>query len=342
MKVLVVGPDRSDPGGVANYYNAVFPRLSVEDVEAHYLEIGSTRGDGTGLHILGDQLRLWRTIGNLQPDVVHLNPSLVPRSFFRDGLFALQAKLHRRKLLVFFRGWDTSFERRVKGPLGWFFNNSLGTADMFIVLASCFASRLREWGVKAPILLGSTVVNDDDLAGFSLEDKQQAMRSSDRLKLLFLARLEWGKGVVDLVDAVIILLDRGYRLMLTIAGDGPAMKEVKSRVAKNSLYGEFIRIAGYVRGEKKTEIFRTHHIFCMPTRYAEGMPNSIIEAMGFGMPVITCPVGGIADFFEDGRMGVLVPDRNVAMIAGAIEELVSDTVRMAEIAHNNHEYATGR
>ena len=68
MKVLVVGSDRNDPDGVSNCYNDVFSRLSGDDVEAHYLEIGSTHGGSKPrLHIVGDQLRLWKTIGQLKP-----------------------------------------------------------------------------------------------------------------------------------------------------------------------------------------------------------------------------------------------------------------------------------
>jgi len=342
MKVLVVGPDRNDPGGVANYYNAVFPRLSEDGVEAHYLEIGSTHGGMSRLHIIGDQLRFWKTLGKLKPDIVHLNPSLVTRSFFRDGLFIFLAKLRGCRVLVFFRGWQVSFERHVSEKLHWFFRLTYGRADEFIVLASSFSDSLVKWGVTAPIHLGTTVVCDENLEGFSIDNKVQEIKKTGEFKLLFLARLEWEKGVVDLIQAVMGLLDRGHRLVLTIAGDGPAMDEIQRQIAEKQLYIDCIRIVGYVRGQDKLDIFRSHHIFCLPSQYAEGMPNSIMEAMGFGMPVITCPVGGIADFFEDGAMGVLIRERTVQAVSEAIEYLTSDPEKIAEISRYNHDYAMRR
>lgn len=247
-------------------------------MEVHYLEIGSTHGGKSCLHIIGDQLRFWRTLGRLKPDIVHLNPSLVTRSFFRDGLFIFQAKLRGCRVLVFFHGWQVSFERRVAGNLGWFFRVTYCKADEFIVLASRFADSLVKWGVAVPIHLGTTVVCDENLENFSIDSKVHEVKKAEQFKLLFLARLEWEKGIIDLIQAVMGLLDRGHRIVLTIAGDGPAMDEIRGQIAGKQLYSEYIRVVGYVRDQDKLDIFHSHHIFCLPTQYAEGMPTSIIEA----------------------------------------------------------------
>ncbi len=63
-----------------------------------------------------------------------------------------------------------------------------------------------------------------------------------------------------------------------------------------------MRFLGHVSGAAKTQAFRAADIYLF-TSLAEGMPNSVLEAMAFGLPIVTRPVGGIRDFFEDGRMG---------------------------------------
>ena len=342
MKVLVVGPDRKDPGGVANYYNAVFPRLSGDEISAHYLEIGSTHGGRSGLHIIGDQVRFWRAIGSLKPDIVHLNPSLDLRSFFRDGLFILQSKLRGSQVLVFFRGWQELFEEKVTGKLKWLFNVTYGRADRFIVLAKSFSDRLSEWGITVPVDLGTTTVNDDLLDGFSIDEKVNSLVNMQETRLLYLARLEPEKGILELLTAVDTLLNRGMLLTLTIAGDGPAMNRVCAQVSSMGQYQSKINIVGYVRNQEKTDLLTSHHIFCFPTQYGEGMPNSVLEAMAFGMPVITCPVGGLADFFEDGVMGALLGTKEPGLIAESITRLVSDRHHMAEISQYNYGYAQSR
>lgn len=342
IKVLITGPSLQDQGGVANYYNAVLPWLAAEGVQAEYLEIGSTYGKGRLLHFIGDHVRLWRNITKFQPDIIHVNPSLVPKSFLRDGLFIFFAKLRKKPVLVFFRGWDLSFERQVPVRYGWFFRITYNKADAFIVLASRFAECLREWGVVATIHMGTTVVADENLEKFSIEKKLNDLKRDKNIKLLFLARLEREKGVVELIHSVIELIDRGLPIELTVAGSGLAMDEIVRLLSDNSNYREHIRMVGYVTGKYKVEILSSHHIFCFPTQYAEGMPNSIMEAMAFGMPVITCPVGGLADFFVNRQMGILLKHVNTSEISGAIESLISDRELSVNIANFNHKYAMQR
>lgn len=342
MKVLVVGPDRQDPGGVANYYNAVFPKISDREVTAHYLEIGSTRGRGRGLHIVQDQLRFWRTIGQLAPDLIHLNPSLDIKSFLRDGAFIFLAKLRRKPVLVFFRGWQQPFETTVADKLLWFFKLSYGRADAFIVLANAFAERLRAWGISAPIALGATAVADELLENFSIDAKIDELNASPMLRLLYLARLEREKGVLQLLEAVKTLLQRGLPITLTIAGDGPVMADVRRFIEELGEHRDRIEIVGYVRGQAKIDILRGHHVYCFPTQYGEGMPNSVLEAMAFGMALVTCPVGGIADFFENGRMGTLIEQAEPEMIANAIADLIADRAAVPAIALYNYRFARQR
>ena len=340
-RILIVGPSLQDPGGVANYYNAVYPLLAAPGLETDYLQIGSTHGKGMKLHIITDQLRFWRKLGSFRPDIVHLNPSLVHKSFLRDGLFVFLAKLRGKPVLVFFRGWQESFEARVEGRYRWFFRKTYLRADRFIVLASAFARKLRVWGVSVPVVQGTTAVSDKVLEGFSIDAKVKIFANHNPVRLLYLARLERNKGVLQLLDAVIALLKKGRPVALTIAGDGEALEAVRERLSGYPQFHDRLHLAGYVRGEVKTGILCSHHVYCFPTRYDEGMPNSVLEAMAFGMPVITCPAGGIGDFFESGKMGVLLNDNSPAEIEAAIESLLSDDDRLSGMSRYNHAYACG-
>jgi glycosyltransferase involved in cell wall biosynthesis len=69
------------------------------------------------------------------------------------------------------------------------------------------------------------------------------------------------------------------------------------------------------------------------------LPISVLEALAFGMPVITCAVGGLADIFKDSEMGTFVPLRDPEAIAGAIDQMIGNREAMARIAEYNHAYA---
>ena len=100
-----------------------------------------------------------------------------------------------------------------------------------------------------------------------------------------------------------------------------------------------INFTGDVRGQRKTDIFVEHHIYCFPTFYGEGLPTSVLEAMAFGMPIVTRPVGGLADMFEDGKMGHLVQGTSPEEIAVSLEMLMSHPDRMVEMGRYNASYA---
>ena len=254
----------------------------------------------------------------------------------------IQAKLRGSKVLVFFRGWQEKFEKQVVGRLKWFFDLTYARSDRFIVLAESFASRLVEWGIKVPIERATTTVADELLDGFSIREKTTSLISAEDISLLYLARLEPEKGVLVLLDAVKTLLDNSIHLTLTIAGDGPAMKAVRQRVESMQKFRDRVTIAGYVRNKDKADLLKSHHVFCFPTSYGEGMPNSVLEAMAFGMPVVTCPVGGLADFFQDGSMGALLTCNDQETLASVISDLMSDRKKMVAMAEYNYRYAQDR
>ena len=80
-------------------------------------------------------------------------------------------------------------------------------------------------------------------------------------------------------------------------------------------------------------------LFLLPTAHGEGMPNCVLEAMAAGLPVVTCPVGGIKDFFLDGRHGCLIGGNHSAQIAKAIRQLLNDNGLRDEIAKYNAAFA---
>ena len=84
------------------------------------------------------------------------------------------------------------------------------------------------------------------------------------------------------------------------------------------------------------------HVFILPTYHGEGMPHSVLEAMGFGIPVITRPVGGVIDFFEHGKMGFITESKDPVVLAELIETLVDDAELRREMAIYNFKYTQQR
>lgn len=339
MKILLTLPSLMDPGGITNFYNTILPYLiNTRSFQINKLEIGSTHGYLKLLHPVMDQLRFRKELLN-NPSFIHINPSLNFKSFIRDGFLIWQAKRKKFSVLVFFHGWDKKFERCIKLKLLYFFLKTYGKADAFIVLASEFKQSLRNFGLKQPIYLGKTIIDDSLLVDFDINKKITNFNSKKQIRILFLSRLEKEKGIFEAIDAFYILIKKGYNITMSIAGDGKIRYDIMTYLNKNLKLSQNIIFLGYIKNTEKANALINHDIYCFPTYYSEGMPISVVEAISFGLPVITTPVGGLADIFKDEKMGFLVSDIDPKNIADKIEILINNRQLMCKIAGYNYHFA---
>jgi glycosyltransferase involved in cell wall biosynthesis len=88
----------------------------------------------------------------------------------------------------------------------------------------------------------------------------------------------------------------------------------------------------------KFDVFVKADIFLFPT-YGEGLPVALLEAMAYGLPVVSRPVGGIKDFFEQGTMGFLAQSLNPEEFADHLENLINNPALRHEISVFNRQYA---
>ncbi len=341
MKLVVITlPSLADPGGVTEYYNTILPVLYESDkLNIYPLEIGRTHGRGKRFYHITDQIRFLKFLLTMKPDLVHINPSLNFKSFVRDGIFIYWARLCNIPVVVFFHGWDIQFEGKLKKQFKFFFDSTYKKAGAFIVLASVFKNALKTLGVPAQVHLLTTTLNPCLMKNFSIEKKIIRMKQSGSVKLLFLSRIEREKGVFETVDAFSMLLEEHPTLKLSIAGNGGALQALKKYISGLGLSNR-IALLGDIRGNRKKELLASHDLYCMPTYHPEGMPLSVIEAMASGMPLITRPVGGITDFFQEGKMGYLCRSIAPEEVAACIRKLLLNKEAMYTMAEYNHHYAT--
>jgi glycosyltransferase involved in cell wall biosynthesis len=337
MSILVTAPVLNRSGGVAAYYSILREHLQAD---THFCPVGS-RADGEPF--LTSYARLWRDYRQFyrmarssRCGLVHLNPSLEPKALLRDGLSLLIAKALGRKVLVFMHGWDDACELAIRRRFLFLFRRVYFQADAFVVLAARFQSMLRELGYDKPIYRETTVVPDAVLACTRVKLTHPKPDRSG-LNILFLSRIEECKGIYEAIDTFRLVREKHPFVTLTVAGDGSELKKAKQYAQTRGI--DTIRFLGWITGPQKHQVFSDADIYLFPTRQGEGMPVSVLEAMAYGLPVITRPVGGLADFFEQGKMGFITDSRDPQILASFLQRLASDSDRRREIASYNHAFA---
>ena len=151
----------------------------------------------------------------------------------------------------------------------------------------------------------------------------------------FAARLENGKGPMVLIDAFAEVERRLGNCYLRVAGNGPQTYKVRARARALGLSHCCDFVGNYKGAEGRDAFLQTLDVFVLPT-YAEGTPNSLIEAMANGVPVIASGVGGIPDIVVKGT-GLLVPPGEPMALANAMLTLARDPELRAEIGRAGRE-----
>jgi glycosyltransferase involved in cell wall biosynthesis len=128
------------------------------------------------------------------------------------------------------------------------------------------------------------------------------------------------KGYDVLLRALALLSKEGIKAELLLAGEGPQRDELKKLAAELGLL-DSVSFLGYVNDVPG--LFASAQVVVHPSR-SEGLSNSILEAMGEGVPVIATRVGGTPELIEDGRNGLLVPPGSPAPLAQALRKLLVD------------------
>jgi glycosyltransferase involved in cell wall biosynthesis len=142
-------------------------------------------------------------------------------------------------------------------------------------------------------------------------------------RVLFAGVLTPRKGVVDLLLASRLLAERGVPHELVLAGGTPDEGPDAEAEVRAAAEGSRARFLGAQPHEAMTGLYREADVFCLPSWW-EAMPLSVLEAMASGLPVVASMVGDIPRAVEDGVTGRLVPPRQPAALADALEPLLRD------------------
>ena len=338
-KLLLVHPDVSRLGGIEGYFLKIRPHFTL----SHESCGNSSRPGEKGVfsrirRILGDYLNFWRKVSNPEVNYVHINPSLQAKMFYRDWVFLWLAKCHGKKTVVFFRGWDLQFQQKLDKRNGWIFRLLYGNADAFIVLSSTFKDVLLKWNIDQPIYQEVTIIEDEVFDTIQLEDLLEQRNQISPKQLLFPSRILRAKGIFTTLRALQKVQETSPETGLIVAGDGEDLSQARQLVKDLQL--DNVEFTGIVSGDQKYDLFRRAQLLCFPTEHDEGFPNTIVESMAFGLPVLTRPVGGVKDFFIDTQHGFAIDSTDPLDFAKFIQQILNDRNRYNEIARNNNRYAS--
>ena len=159
--------------------------------------------------------------------------------------------------------------------------------------------------------------------------------------LLGLGRMATKKGFQVLVEILPALLGELPELRVVLAGGGDLLERFREAARP---WPERVFFPGAVLRDTLPDLFRAADLFVLPAVHdgrgnVDGLPNVILEAMASGLPVVASGISGIPLAVEDGRTGLLVPERDAGALLAALRRLLADPAAAREMGERGRRTA---
>lgn len=158
-------------------------------------------------------------------------------------------------------------------------------------------------------------------AGVDMQRFTPSPEPAGKVRILLAARMIREKGVLDFIEAARLL--QGQAEFLLAGAPDPANHNSLTEAELQDWDAKgVIRWLGPVKD--MAGLFKTIHIFTLPSTYREGLPKVVLEAMAAGRPVVTTDIPGCREAVINGQTGFLVLPYAPQALAGALAELIND------------------
>lgn len=319
MKICMVVPDPMVKGGIASVVNGYRSYHFETKYQITYVE---SYCDGSKCKKLLKALKgygafVW-TLLTHKPDVVHIHSSFGP-SFYRKMPFIYMASLAGTPIINHIHGAE--FDR--------FYENASARKQRRIqkVYNKCekLIALSDEWKERLSLIVPEEKILVLQNYRMIPELTEEVLQSRKKHQILFLGEIGPRKGGFIIPEILKRAGLKEKQAHFVFAGDGKPedVETIKQELKKQGLT-DSVSFPGWVRGETKERLLKESGIFFFPS-YNEGMPMAVLEAMAYGMAILTTDVGGIPKLITDDVDGFLCKPGDIDHMARRLEQLLDDS-----------------
>jgi glycosyltransferase involved in cell wall biosynthesis len=309
----------------------------IEGVEVHRVPVMRQRQDYCSTFematfmISGAWYSLWQ-VREYRPDLVHI--------FFGipDGPIGwLLKRVYGLPYVISLRGADVPSDEvkrfakhysALRPFIRWLWHD----ADALVAVSNGLRSYALETAPDLPIQVISNAI---DLSAFIPALRQQ---TGGVVRLLYVGRFNIFKNVETLVEAVGKLnqMDVG-EFELRLVGEGEQRAVLERMVSELDLTRR-VHFVGWVPRDQIAEQYRRADVFATATTW-EGMPNTVLEAMACGLPIVGTQASGLHELVRDGVNGYLVPVRDSDALAEALALMIDNSYERRRMGRQSRKLA---
>lgn len=194
-------------------------------------------------------------------------------------------------------------------------------------------TRIKEYILKETGVTGNMIKNFIDVESFKPEIERRAEFrdtygfSQDELIFFVPRRLTKKNGVMYPILSLPAVVEKFPNARVVFAGTGEMMEPMKQKAAELGV-SDNITMLGAVDHSVMMQYYALANVALVPSIYSAGVEEatsiSALEAMGSGVPLIACAVGGLKEIVDSGKDGLLVEEQNVEQLSDAMIQLLEN------------------
>lgn len=333
-RILQIAPSMTVKGGVSTVLKMY---LKTNMPELYDLSFLTTHEDGSKLHkiviMLVGIVKYFFILLSRRIDIAHIHCGDVP-SPYRKFIFFTISRWFRLKIILHWHGGNFFSQYSNRSGFGKKILKTLFEKSDVVVCLS------KSWDEGLGLLFPQS--NRIVVRNGILPTEKNCMAKLDSggpTRIVFLGGLIPEKGLYDLLNVFERLVEEGYDLHLAIGGKGDEEK-LFARISTHMLKNR-VDYLGWIDDVQKDQLFQTSDIFVLPS-YGEAMPMSILEAMAYGLPVISTKVGAIPEQIVDTVSGYLIRPGDLDGLYHRLKTLAIDRnlrIQMGQVGRRRIEEA---
>ena len=326
MKILITAPSLDETENVSGISTLVREIIAHGKCEFSHFMAGRKDSEKVGASWIFRQfilpVRFLQRIRREKPDLVHINTAFVPLSIMRDAALTFASKIAGVPVLLHPNGGRFLIEDFNNKFLESVAAKMLQEASKVLILSEFEKENLaRRWkNLNIGILPNAIAV-----------DKVPEVEKKSGT-IIFFGRIHESKGLREIIEACEILKKENFRFRFNCFGTGPEkdffIAEMKRILGEKFYYG------GVVSGNEKWRALAESDIFLLPSRYGEGLPLAMLEAMAARCVAVVADVASVRAVIEDGKNGFMVEPYNAAQTAEKLKILLSGKADWESLREN--------
>lgn len=330
IRVLMCGSARKEKGGMNSVIDQLMDHKWDNKIELSYL---ATHISGNNIkkiiYFIVAYIKLHFLILFDKFDIIHIHMSY-KGSFIRKYYVAKLCKKHNKKVIIHlhgseFKDYYLGASEKLKNEIVELFN----IVDVTIALGKEWEDFILSIAPKANVKVINNAVTIPELDE-KIVNPEPAF--------LFMGALIKRKGVLDLLKAAKILNDEGIsKFKIMIAGTGEEEACLKKYVLENALEKN-IEFLGWVGKNDRPELLRSTDVLVLPS-YNEGLPMAILEAMSYGLPIISTSVGSIDEAVKENENGYLIEPGDSLSLASKMKLFIDDSMLLKKQSKESRKIA---